>query len=584
MKVLLLHPEDRLPAEQSQGWDLIVDLGRSPEQTYGAWSRQAKCRVVSLFEYARGFQDMYRLKQSVHQGNGIVVDRYGIDWWDVIFPVLLSEMEHGFMLLGLAKELDHTAQIYCSRPDPRAVALQRVLKAELHVLPGGSAVARKIHHYREALSRLDFDQIKQIALDKFDPEHAIRRRFAGNRAGNGGKVFLLPTAYINVSRAAVSYASMLPEQQFLLVVARPGGRLAARPGNVRMISLDAYFDRNHGNEVQGLIGKWEELQGHLESPEFRMASAMGVLQRGPGLIRSGLAVRDAWMRLFDSQNIAGCLSADDVNPYTSLPLFIAKQRNIPALAVHHGAIDGRMAVKPVVADYYFAKSELERDYLVETCRANPDKIVRGGPSQASAAVVEPGEKPWLVFFTEPYGSAGWRMEEVYRDLLPSLCGLARQCGMKLIFKLHPFESEKGHRNLLRNLLPKDQFAEIEWMSGPVTSELWNKTRFAISVESTIALECAVREIPIFLCGWLGHVYWGYVQQYAKFGVGHILNAPVEMQNIPQLLAAGMAPAPAESSLYSAIEPAELRALLNGNYRQGTVAPPQVFASSPNRLG
>src|SRR5205085_9898054 len=257
-----------------------------------------------------------------------------------------------------------------------------------------------------------------------------------------------------------------------------------------MISLDAYFEHSNATELAGLIEKWEKLQGRLESPEFRMASALGVLQRGPGLIRWGIAARNAWMRLFESENIAGCLSADDVNPYTSLPLFIAAQRNIPALAVHHGALDGRMAVKPLNADFYLAKGEPERDYLLNTCHTDPEKIVMGSSPQVAAKPSASAERPWLVFFSEPYGSAGWRMEDVYRDLLPQLCALARQCGLKLVFKLHPFESVKGHRNLLRKLLPQDQLAEIQWIAGPTTPELWSKTRFAMTVESTIALDCA----------------------------------------------------------------------------------------------
>ena len=578
MKVLFLHPEDKLPPSWAGGWDLIVDLGRRPPATYGAWSRQAGCRVVSLYQYARGFEDLYRLKQTIHQGNGIVVDRYGIDWWDVVFPMLFSDMEQCFMLLGLAGELDHTAQLYCTRPDARVSALQRLLGSERCTFPGGSAMARKIRHYAEAFLHLDSNQLTQIALDKFDPEHSMRRRFAARKSIADRPVFLLPTAYINVSRTAVAYASLLPEEQFLLAVARPGGKLTSLPANVRMISLDAYFERSDGKELADLTEKWKLLEGRLDSAEFRMASALGVLQRGPGLIRWGIAARDAWTRLFESHNIAGCLSADDVNPYTSLPLFIAKQRKIPTLAVHHGALDGRMAAKPMVADYYLAKGELERDYLVETCRIDAERIVMGSPLPVSATPVSSVEKPWLVFFTEPYGTSGWRMEDVYQDLLPPLLTLAAQCGLKLVFKMHPFESIKGHKNLLRNLLSRNQFAEIRWMDGPTSPELWSKTRFALSVESTIALECVIRGIPIFLCVWLQNVYGGYVQQYAKFGVGHILNSTDEMKNIPQLLANWQAPESAAGSIWKTIEPLELHGLLNGSYRRKTAIPDQICAS------
>ena len=582
MKVLLLHPEDHFQPFSSNGWDLVVDLGRAPANTYEEWSRKAGCRVVSLFDYGHGFEDFYRFKQTIGQGDGLVVDKYGIDWWKVVLPMLLSGMERCFMLLWLAKELDSSAKLYSSRPDAHAGALQKFLDVEYQVLEGGSsAFTRKARHYKEALSHLDFGQITQIVQDKFDPEHSIRRRLASKKTGSGQQVFLLPTAYINVSRTAVAYAGLLPEEQFLLAVARPGGKLASFPANVRMISLDAYFERSDTAELAGLIEKWEKLQGQIDSPEFRMASASGVLQRGPGLIRWGIAARNAWMRVFESENIAACLSADDVNPYTSLPLFIATQRNIPALAVHHGAIDSRMSIKPLIADFYLAKGELERDYLLDMCRMDSERVVMAGPRQIFPGPAVSSEKPWLVFFSEAYGSSGWREVEVYRDLLPPLCALARQCGLKLVFKLHPFESIKGHRNILRKLLPEDQLAEIHWIAGPTTPELWNKTRFAMSVESTIALECATREIPIFLCGWLQNGYGGYIHQYAKFGVGHILNSPNEMQNVPKLLATWKkCEAAADGKIWQMIVPTELHNLLTGNYRRGTGMPAQsgVFHS------
>jgi hypothetical protein len=347
-----------------------------------------------------------------------------------------------------------------------------------------------------------------------------------------------------------------------------------------MISLDAYFDRTDKAELASLTKQWGKLQSQLigVALEFRMAEALGMFQRGPELMRWGLAVRDAWLRLFASERVAGCLSADDVNPYTSLPLFIATQRGIPTLAVHHGALDSRMAVKTLCADFYLAKGELEHDYLRESCGMDGERVVIGGPPQILFGPATPAKKNWLVFFTEPYANLGWRIEHVYEDLLPRLCALAKQCGLKLVFKLHPFESIKGHKNLVRKLLPRDQFEAIQWIAGPPTPDLWTKTQFAMTVESTIALECAVRQVPIFLCAWLQNVYGGYLQQYAKFGVGHILNSPNEMQNIPQLLANWeKCESAAKGKIWQTIEPVELRNLLSGSYRRGSITPTQIGA-------
>jgi hypothetical protein len=584
MKVLLLHPEDELPSQLSQSWDLVVDLGRAPAATYEQQSKHAGCRIVSLADYAHGFEDIYRIKPTFAQGNGLVVDKFGIDWWDVLLPMLSTHLERSFMLVTLARELGDHVELYSSRPDSYVTALQRFLGIDRVTVVGeSSSLTRRIQHYRTAFSRLDWNQLTQIAQDKFDSQHKLRKRLSRKFSGGGERFFLLPTAYINVSRTAVSYAELLPDEKFLLVVARPGGKLAPLPANVCMISLDPYFEPIDRSELAELMEKWETLKRRLVEtvPEFRMAETLGIFEYGSQVMRWALAARDAWIRLFDSENIAGCLSADDVNPYTSLPIFIAARRNIPTLAVHHGALDYRMSMKPLTADFYLAKGDLEYDYLLETCRVDRGRVVMGGPSYVSPAPITSTKKSWLVFFTEPYGTAGWRIENVYEDLLPHLIALSRECGLDLVFKLHPFESIKGHKNLVQKFLSRDDFNRVRWIAGPTTPKLWNNVKFGMTVESTIALECAIRQIPIFLCTWLRSTYGGYPQQYAKFGVGHILNAPHEMKEVPRLLAGSKkCESAAAGHIWQTMKPAELQSLLSGNHRCGATTPAQAVCPAP----
>jgi len=65
--------------------------------------------------------------------------------------------------------------------------------------------------------------------------------------------------------------------------------------------------------------------------------------------------------------------------------------------------------------------------------------------------------------------------------------------------------------------------------------LWNNTKLALTVQSSTALECAALGIPVFLCAWLRDPYAGYVQQYSRFGVGHVLESPSEIAGIPALI-------------------------------------------------
>ena len=197
-----------------------------------------------------------------------------------------------------------------------------------------------------------------------------------------------------------------------------------------------------------------------------------------------------------------------------------------------------MAIKVNHADFHLVKTEMERDYLRRICRLAPDNMAIVAPAQSKPMPLQPPARrsaPWLVFFTEPYQSGWWRSDEVYRDLLPRLWSLAQTCGLKLVFKLHPFESIQGHRRMLRRLIPEHE-RQIEVLAGPPSDQLWNNSQFALTVQSSTALECATLGIPVFLCAWLRDPFSGYVRQYARFGVGHVLESPEQIAEIPGLIA------------------------------------------------
>jgi hypothetical protein len=193
-----------------------------------------------------------------------------------------------------------------------------------------------------------------------------------------------------------------------------------------------------------------------------------------------------------------------------------------------------MAIKVNHADAYLTKSEMELDYLKRICRFPAENISITAPPSSTLQHAIPRSPQWLVFFTEPYRGYGWRTDEVYRDLLPRLFSLAQNCGLKLVFKLHPFESLKGHRRMLHRLIPEHEH-QIEVLAGPPTEQLWSNASCALTVQSSTAVECSALGIPVFLCAWLRDPYTGYVQQYARFGGGHILDSAEQIADIPRLL-------------------------------------------------
>ncbi len=574
MRVLLLDPSDTFSGDLcATKWDLIVDLARAPLSTHQRWAREAGCPAISLYQFAEEIEDLHALKRLLDLGLGVLVDRLGIDWWDITSLMVAPDVAEGMLARRLAKQLLPGSQLFCSRPNRIARTLQNLLGCELVTFQASKLryAGRRLKHYGQVISRFEGHELRQIAWDKFDSTHSIRRWLAPRPRGTGSPLVLLPSAYANVSQTAISYAAMLSDQQFLLVCARESGELRGLPPNVRSIPLASYYSPPNAEELGLLVEQWEGLRKTLigAAVEFRLADAVGALNRVPALLRWGAAIRDKWLRVYDVENVVSCLSADDSNPYTRVPLILAGLRGLPAIACHHGALDARMAFKQHRADIYLAKGEMEKDYMLRVCRVAPEKVVLGAPASAARSqpsrVADVQTKPWMVFFSEPYEVVSWRSDEIYKELLPRLSALATGLGLKLVVKLHPFESVKSHRRYLERFLSREERQRIELRLEPFSPDVWQGIRFALTVESTVAMECAGRGVPVFFCAWLRDAWTGYVGQYERFGVGQALNSPDEIVQIPEMLSS-YGVSFRGPRLTNAITATALRAVLSGSQR------------------
>jgi hypothetical protein len=531
VRVLLIHPDDDFKNVHGKTWDLIIDMGRAPVATYHRWRQLAGCEVRSLHDCAQEIEDLYLARRLLQPGFGEMVDRHGIDWWDILVPELLPNTLTLMLVERQARLLDPGCELCATRPSWIASALAARLGVGLRT--AGSSWWKRRLRYTDLLRRLDGKQLAQLFEDKFRTH-----RFADVFSGDPRPVILLPSAYVNGSRTAINLAERLPQHDFLLMYTRTSGKLSSLPANVRMNALRVDSTSADSSEMAGLLAGWEASKAKLttQSEGFILADSLGAFDGLPTLLRRGISMRDAWMRVFDSANVTGLICTDDSNPPTRIPLALAMTRGLPTAICHHGALDYLMAVKPFCADSYIAKSSLERDYLERVCRLPADKISElPSPPKKVADSLKPSlDGDWLVFFSEPYEDKYWRSDDVYAELIPQLIALSSRLGLKLVFKIHPFESVKAHRRRLQRFAGDDA-KNIEIIAAPPVDELYRKTRIAITVQSTTALECARRGIPVFLCAWLRDSYSGYVAQFIRFGVGHPLASAVEIADIPELL-------------------------------------------------
>jgi hypothetical protein len=99
------------------------------------------------------------------------------------------------------------------------------------------------------------------------------------------------------------------------------------------------------------------------------------------------------------------------------------------------------------------------------------------------------------------------------------------------------------------------------VAGVLSEELLDRTSFALTVQSTAAVDCAIRGIPVFLCKWLDYSYYGYVDQFIRYGAGVPLRSPAEVAKIPDMLK--NFPAPVRSDFYQTISGENLERLLTG---------------------
>lgn len=580
MRVLLLHPDDNFHGSWTrQHWDSVIDLGRAPKSFYDERSAVLGCPVFSIFDLTVEVEDLQIWRHLLDPGMGRLVDRFGIDWWDVISLMLQPELQDVRLALRLAEKLEGCRTLTVSQPSVMAEALRVQLGVPLQVLHGGlrKRLVRTVLRRGRAVANLTFEQLRQVVYDKYDPQYRWRKKLAPAQSSKSKSepepVVLLPTAYSNVTRTAFSYARILPEKKFLLILARESAAVSPVPANVETVGLAGFASKScDRDELRKLESSWTQLEQSLqEHPAFRFPVHLEILKKGRRWLRWGMAVRDAWMRVFEMREVVGCLSADDSNPYTRIPLLLAEQRGIPAVACHHGALDCRMAFKNPRFSNYLAKGEMERDYLERICGVEGSRIRIGAAAPVETRIAAPPaaeetrqareRAPWITFFTEPYETDFWRVEAIYREVLPRLCSVARRSGKTVVLKLHPFESARQRRSLVKRVLSQDDRKLVSVTDAPLSGEILRQTWCAVTVESTVAFECASAGIPAFLCGWLRHAYAGYAPQYVRFGVGRMLEVPDDLLRIPDLLRASMPDADTASWLVQPISPEALSEVL-----------------------
>jgi len=569
LRILLVDPHD-VPdcgTWSCERWDRIFDLGRSGSQAYERWEKHFGCPVLPVDSIRAGLAEFRRVRAFMQSGIGRLVDREGLDWWELMAIMLHDKIDLVGILRRLADSVEPGSEIYATRGGfcPAAISIIRGVPVRLFPQSSPSHLGHLERYWRIA-RKFPLSQLLEIVGDKYDPIYSARRVFASRRRRSSRSVVLLPSAYVNVTRLGLSYASMLPEQEFLLVTTRRSGRQCARPSNVVAAELASYVENGKStkDEYRDLAQRWQDMIPQLESdPDTGVLIHMGHFQSFPARLREGLVLRDAWRSVLESERVSAVLCGDDSNPTTHIPLLLAARRKIPNVVSHHGALDGRHLIKKNHADVVLAKGKMEEDYLVRVCGVLQKDVEVGAPPLPARTIssdVGPASenKPLIVYFSESYEVMAGRTEQFYRDVLPSMANLSIKTDRRLVVKLHPAESERERTKLVKKVLSAEQMRVTSLVSGALTETLLDRTWFGVTVLSTAAVDCAKRGIPCFFCKWLEYWPYGYIDQFERFGVGRILRNASEIDSIPAIVGKQSVPATLLRDLWDPISPERLR--------------------------
>ena len=386
MKVLLIRPEDGLLSGPwaASTWDRIIDLGHAGADSY---QRAADClgsRVTLLDDLRDGFKEIHRVRELLRVGLGRLTDGFQLDWWELTAIRVHFQLESVILLRKFVDTLEAGDEIHISGPGFYTEALRLMLGSRLRVFPphnGGGK--RGADHYFRVLRKFPAGQLLGILWDKYDPGYQFRGLMSSGRKPQDAPVVLLPTAYVNVSRTGIAYATVVPDVRFLMVATRSSGSVKNPPRNVSTAWLRSYASVRvpaRDAEFKDVMKRWGSLRKEIENvEEFQLLSRLGFLSRFADWFARGLEIRDAWRNVLDAEPVQAVLCADDSNPYTHIPLLLAKERGLRTISCHHGALDGRYMFKRCHADVILAKGRMEEDYLVRLCGVPGNRNEVGAP-------------------------------------------------------------------------------------------------------------------------------------------------------------------------------------------------------------
>src|SRR3954462_12156479 len=179
LRILFLHPDD---SPEIGPWvrerrDLVVDLGFAGAQTYADWARTVNSRILSIHQFA-GQTESYRwVNRIFEQGRGRLLDREGLDWWEILSMKSYQDLHTLFLFRQLQREIGPgTVELAATRPHRFTNLAEQVFGMPVrHFQQSSAGPIQKISRAFHSARTLRSSQMIEIAFDKWDSAYQFRR-------------------------------------------------------------------------------------------------------------------------------------------------------------------------------------------------------------------------------------------------------------------------------------------------------------------------------------------------------------------------------------------------------------------------
>jgi hypothetical protein len=323
----------------------------------------------------------------------------------------------------------------------------------------------------------DYARLWYLPLEVTDQRFLIRSRARRRRRTTRGGLWAY-TSYVNYSSALLGYpetsggrwlsnghdpASRIPAgvpTRHLWEFGRPGG---ARPHRV----IERAF-------LEFMVGSDPSVRGILEHLVART-------------LPNVLAEIDCLHSFFDSVAPDQVWTANQWGSEATV-LETARLRAVPTVQVQHGVLEEYYSTSQIRSDRFLVWGEAWRDAVPASERERTEirdpRATRPLPKLRGGCVT---------FFTQPFTPAEYVNPWVYRrEAVRSLATIART-GARTIVRVHPRDSVDGWRSALKKWAPSER---VELDSRGPLDDVIRRTRVAVTVSSTVFLECLRHGVPV----------------------------------------------------------------------------------------